>query len=97
MVEEEMPAAVGIAAGDVVAYIGMSDVRIISAESWSGIDIDGDDRIWNDDNRKEIPAADFSAAELEWLGREEDFAIRAPSPVVVADLEITPDPAQHYE
>lgn len=97
MVEEKAPAATEIAADDVVAYIGTSNVRIISAESWSGIKIDGSDRIWNDANGKEIPAADFSADELAWLGSEDDFAIRAPSPVPEPPVDATPDPAQHYE
>lgn len=97
--EDEMaaePEDMDASDGDVVAYIGTSDVRVISAEAWAGIKIKGGDRAWNASNRKEISVSEFTDDELAFLQGEEDFEVRAASPVPEPPVA-APDPAQHYE
>lgn len=61
----------------VVAYTGLSTVRVISADAWKSVGIDAPDRVWAPDNDMKIALSEFSQAELDFLSEDGEFNVLA--------------------
>jgi hypothetical protein len=61
----------------VVAYTGLSTVRMISAEAWKSVGIDAPDRVWAPYNDMKIALSEFNQDELDYLAADGEFNVFA--------------------
>lgn len=71
---EEMPPP----DGPQVYYIGPATRRILTPEDWKNVGVEDTDHktyVWDIDNSKMIPKAEFSPQQLDYLTRDDRFEI----------------------
>lgn len=59
-----------------VWYVGVANVRAISAAAWANVGITGaDERIWSEANGWSIPQSAFTQPQLDYLDSQVDFEV----------------------